>query len=187
MASLDTGRQYRHIYDFDVAGSHLPERQKAVLAVNPPQSAELRREPDNPCDANAVAVYVGDEQLGYVPASEAHAIAMFLDRGELVEARVASTHWTEDAGTDLAAARLFIGIGIPDPGVESVHHVIGEATTVVNEPGSSGTENVIGAGEKMQQAGKQMQKAGLNMTACGCSVVILVVIGFVLYVVACGH
>ena len=186
MGSSETSRQYRHIYDFDVAGSHLPERQKAVLSVSPPQSVELRREPDNPYDANAVAVFVGDAQLGYVPASEASAIAAFLDRGELVEARIASTHWIEDAGKNLAAAQLIIGVGIPDPGVETVHHVAGSELSTSSRQ-SPEPQATVSTSEKMERAGSQMQKAGLNIMSCGCFGVIVLVIGIVFYAVACGH
>ena len=183
MGSSETGRQYRHVYELDVAGSHLPERQKAVLAANLGQVVELRREPDNTYDANAVAVYLADQQLGYVPATEAPAIAAFLDRGELVEAHIDSTYWREDTSSNVVAARLFVGIGLPDPGVDPIHHVAIFGTTAGDTPSHSEGERTLGTSEKMEKAGAQMQKAGCNMTACGCSVVILVVIGFLLYAV----
>jgi hypothetical protein len=51
---------------------------------------ELRlvREASNVHDSNAVAVYVHDEQLGYVPRVENTAVAQMLDRGERLQARI---------------------------------------------------------------------------------------------------
>lgn len=48
----------------------------------------LVRESDNPHDSNAVAVYHGQTQLGYVPRGENSAIAQMLDRGETLSARI---------------------------------------------------------------------------------------------------
>jgi hypothetical protein len=42
----------------------------------------LVREPNNPHDANAVAIYFQKDKLGYVPRGENSAIAQMLDRGE---------------------------------------------------------------------------------------------------------
>jgi hypothetical protein len=51
---------------------------------------ELRlvREAFNVHDSNAVAVYVHDEQLGYVPRVENTTVARMLDQGERLEARI---------------------------------------------------------------------------------------------------
>ena len=48
----------------------------------------LRREPDNPHDANAVRVDWQGQQLGYLPRSENGAVAAEMDRGGRVEARI---------------------------------------------------------------------------------------------------
>ena len=60
--------------------------------------AELKlvREPDNEHDANAVAVYFHEEQLGYVPRVENTAIAQMLVRGEHLEASISKLHLTEN-------------------------------------------------------------------------------------------
>jgi hypothetical protein len=49
----------------------------------------LVREPDNPHDRNAVRVEWQGRQLGYLPRAENAAIAVELDRGARVEARIA--------------------------------------------------------------------------------------------------
>jgi hypothetical protein len=49
----------------------------------------LVREPDNPHDRNAVRVEWQGRQLGYLPKAENQAVAVELDRGGRVEARIA--------------------------------------------------------------------------------------------------
>jgi hypothetical protein len=60
------------------------------LRVGKPLS--LVREAANAYDRDAVAVYVGGNQLGYVPQLENRAIAQMLDRGERLEARIVELH-----------------------------------------------------------------------------------------------
>ena len=49
---------------------------------------ELRREPDNPHDANAVSVGWRGRKLGYVPRRENAALAWGLDAAEQLNARI---------------------------------------------------------------------------------------------------
>lgn len=49
----------------------------------------LVREPDNPHDRNAVRVDWRGSKIGYVPRRENADVARFLDRGALLEARIA--------------------------------------------------------------------------------------------------
>ena len=49
---------------------------------------ELRRESDNPHDANAVAVTWRGRKLGYVPRRDNATLAWGLDRGERLQARI---------------------------------------------------------------------------------------------------
>jgi hypothetical protein len=51
-------------------------------------SLELRREPDNPHDANAVSVCWRGRKLGYLPRRENGAAAWALDRGQRLGARI---------------------------------------------------------------------------------------------------
>ena len=51
---------------------------------------ELRREPDNPHDANAVKVLWRGRMLGYVPRRENVALAWGLDRGTPLRARISA-------------------------------------------------------------------------------------------------
>lgn len=49
----------------------------------------LTREPDNPHDRNAVRVSWHGRQLGYLPRAENAAVAIEMDRGSRIEARIA--------------------------------------------------------------------------------------------------
>jgi hypothetical protein len=51
---------------------------------------ELAREPDNPHDANAIAVLWRGRKLGYVPRRENAALAWGLDRGTPLRARISA-------------------------------------------------------------------------------------------------
>lgn len=56
--------------------------REAIKELRKGEELSLRREPDNPHDRNAVAVYdVCGQHLGYVPRQDAGAIAKVLDRG----------------------------------------------------------------------------------------------------------
>ena len=54
----------------------------ASEAAEPGRPLELRRDPANPHDPNAIAVEAGGEQVGWVPRAVAEEIAPALDRGE---------------------------------------------------------------------------------------------------------
>jgi hypothetical protein len=48
----------------------------------------LTREPHNPHDANAVAVYWNGQRLGYIPRRENADVARQMDRGAVAKARI---------------------------------------------------------------------------------------------------
>ena len=50
-------------------------------AVKPGSPLELRRQPDNEHDPNAIAVHAGDAQVGWVPREVAAELAAELDQG----------------------------------------------------------------------------------------------------------
>lgn len=59
-------------------------RQQIIKEKCRPGTAlELRREPDNPYDPDAIAVYCGGEQVGYVTAELADTFAEDLDAGAI--------------------------------------------------------------------------------------------------------
>ncbi len=65
-----------------IAGmNHRPGSATYLRALPNGQPLELKREPKNPHDKNAVAVFHGRTHLGYVPATDAPAIAKVMDSG----------------------------------------------------------------------------------------------------------
>ena len=52
------------------------------------ETLQLRREPGNPHDPNAIAVWFKNEHLGYVPRRENKTLAQMMDRGERLEAQI---------------------------------------------------------------------------------------------------
>jgi hypothetical protein len=72
-----------HVVGVAGAGAHHAEAL-AADAVAPGSPLELRRDPDNPHDANAIAVHAvgGGEQVGWVPRELAAELAPRLDAGE---------------------------------------------------------------------------------------------------------
>jgi hypothetical protein len=65
---------------------HAPAELFHELRVG--DALELVREPDNPHDANAVAVSWRGRKLGYLPRRQNAALAWGLDRGERLQARI---------------------------------------------------------------------------------------------------
>lgn len=67
-------------------------RQKIIKRCSQGDLLDLRREPDNPYDANAVAVFTATgKQVGYLSKDNAEWVAEVMDSGEAVSARVRST------------------------------------------------------------------------------------------------
>lgn len=85
---------------------HMPSRRKIVLqesalagfqhhrapAIWPflqvGESLHLKREPSNPHDRYAIAVWFRNEHLGYIPKRENRTLAQLLDQGEQLEATI---------------------------------------------------------------------------------------------------
>lgn len=82
-------------------------RRFAVDLQRPGDPVELRREPKNPADPNAIAVHtIEGVQMGYVPAERAPYIGMMMTRGEVT----AIFQGADDFGA-------FIRIGFDEPPV----------------------------------------------------------------------
>ena len=64
------------------------DRQEILKRCEEGDELELIREPNNRYDSNAVAVYAGDEQVGYLFREEASEIGPLLDAGYIVDAAI---------------------------------------------------------------------------------------------------
>jgi hypothetical protein len=70
-----------HVAGVAGAGRHHAEAIASSKAVEPGRPLELRRDPGNEHDPNAIAVYAGGEQVGWVPRELAAELAPQLDEG----------------------------------------------------------------------------------------------------------
>jgi HIRAN domain len=82
----------RGLHVSGVAGARHHAEALAAVALAPGDRLELRREPDNEHDANAIAVDGGGAHLGFVPRELAAEIAPALDAGEPWSAVVLREH-----------------------------------------------------------------------------------------------
>src|SRR6185312_7413733 len=73
-----------------IAGVSFEGRQDVLAGLREGVELDLRREPNNAYDSNAIAVHYGNLQLGYVKRGIAAHIAPIIDAGERYRARVAS-------------------------------------------------------------------------------------------------
>lgn len=71
-----------------LAGLRYHDAARVWQALRVGDALELRREPDNPHDANAVSVSWRGHKLGYLPRRENAAAAWGLDRGQRLGARI---------------------------------------------------------------------------------------------------
>jgi len=70
-----------HVVSVAGAGRHHAEAIASSDAVAPGRRLELRRDPANEHDPNAIAVLAGDDQVGWVPRELAAELAPELDAG----------------------------------------------------------------------------------------------------------
>lgn len=73
-----------------LAGVTFEGRQDTIAGLHVDSELELRREPANPHDAHAIAVFFGALQLGYISRNVAKHVAPVIDSGERYRARVES-------------------------------------------------------------------------------------------------
>jgi single-stranded-DNA-specific exonuclease len=75
-------------FNTKVVGVSFEGRQDVVAALRPGDALELRRDPENPYDTNAIGVWFGTLQLGFVKREIAAKIAPNADAGERYSAAV---------------------------------------------------------------------------------------------------
>ena len=68
------------LYTFAIKGVTFNNRQLNVELVKPKDYLEMRREPENPHDPKAVALYFNGKKLGYIPKEIAPSIVALLDQ-----------------------------------------------------------------------------------------------------------
>ncbi|HEV3092161.1 MAG TPA: helicase-related protein [Candidatus Cybelea sp.] len=77
-------------FNSKLAGVSFEGRQDVIAGLREGVALELRRQPDNPYDRNAIAVHYGTLQLGFIKAGIAAHVAPLIDAGAKYVATVAS-------------------------------------------------------------------------------------------------
>jgi hypothetical protein len=63
-------------------------RQNVLRVLYPGEPLTLQRQPDNPFDANAIAVMAGNHAIGFIARADAATLAPLLDAGEPYRAQL---------------------------------------------------------------------------------------------------
>jgi HIRAN domain len=104
----------RGLHVAGVAGARFQAAALETDAAAPGQPLELRRDPANEHDPNAIAVLAGGEQVGWVPRELAAEIAPQLDRGTPWSAVVLREHRASPRDPRSGLTMLLA----PDSGIE---------------------------------------------------------------------
>ena len=84
------------IQESPIAGFQFHRGDAIWSTLDVGEELQLVRESTNAHDPDAVAVFLNDEQLGYIPRADNSAISQMLDRGETLEARISKLLVHED-------------------------------------------------------------------------------------------
>lgn len=102
------------VLDFAVAGGWYHGLDQARPDMATGDLLRLVAEPDNPHDANAVAVWRGDLMLGYMPRAANEFIARLLASGARIEAEVSRIYeWRSGDGAPEDFAYTSVASGDP--------------------------------------------------------------------------
>ena len=79
-----------NLFDCHVAGFAYYDGLEVIdnLVIGAP--VELRSEPDNPYDPDAVAIYFGNTKLGYVPRAKTYFVSkhLYFGHGDIFQAKI---------------------------------------------------------------------------------------------------
>lgn len=78
-----------------LAGFHYHQAAERWAEMQVGEALTLQREPNNPHDPAAAAIYRGPERLGYLRRKDNTAISQMLDRGQALSARISELRDTE--------------------------------------------------------------------------------------------
>lgn len=102
----------RDSFPTKIVGVSFEGRQDAVAGLVPGHELELRREPDNPVDANAVAVHYGAMQLGFLRKQIAKHLAPLIDGGVRYTARIEHVTGGPSTSSGLPAKNYGVNIRV---------------------------------------------------------------------------
>jgi hypothetical protein len=84
------GRRALVLLEAPVAGYRYYDGERVWDCLRPGDPLELKREPMNPFDARAIALYWKSFKLGYIPRADNTVLANFLDAGFRLDAGIAA-------------------------------------------------------------------------------------------------
>lgn len=92
------------LLDSSVAGFRYYNGEEVWKRLEPGRALDLKREPDNPYDYDAVEVYHENEKIGYIPRSDSMIIAQLMDRGVDVRAKISRIRDNENPNRRIGVA-----------------------------------------------------------------------------------
>lgn len=98
-AEVKSQPQHKEIYleTITVAGTtHIPDIEDIAWKVDEGIELVLRRDKNNQYDRFAIAVYLEEKRVGYVPREKCRIIAKLMDAGKNFVCRVTSAEWQRD-------------------------------------------------------------------------------------------
>jgi hypothetical protein len=93
---------------FKVAGFQFYKGEKLMDTMQAGQALTIHREPENPHDRHAIAIYYRNEKIGFVPRSKNEVLSRLIDldssriSAEIIEVRSADNPW------DAVAAAIYL-------------------------------------------------------------------------------
>jgi hypothetical protein len=95
-----------------VAGFQYHQGEAVWPQLQPGAPLRLHREPTNPHDPNAIAIYWGEHKLGYIPRRENKTLAGMLDQGVPLDAAIVELR---EGWDPWQRVEVEIGLGVSGP------------------------------------------------------------------------
>jgi single-stranded-DNA-specific exonuclease len=108
----------RDSFPTKVMGVSFEQRQDLVAGLVPGHELELKRQPDNPVDANAIAVWFGNFHIGFLRKQIAKHLAPLIDGGVRYTARIEHVTGGKDGknyGVNIRVERASNGLAQAQP------------------------------------------------------------------------
>jgi len=80
----------KHLLDCHIAGFTYYDGLDVISELKPGTLVNLKSEPENPYDPNAISIYYGETKLGYIPKNSNRFLCdiLYFGHGDIVNARI---------------------------------------------------------------------------------------------------
>jgi hypothetical protein len=84
----------RNLLDCHIAGFAYYDGLEVIDEMKLGAPVSLKSEPDNPHDPNAVAIYLGEHKLGYIPKAKNEQVStlLYFGYGDIIQTRISSVN-----------------------------------------------------------------------------------------------